>query len=55
MATLWFTILRLMGYIESEGDWYAFCLLLSIDTVGLMLLVLNYQLYLKWKKEGGGG
>lgn len=54
MATLWFTILRLMGYVDSEWDWYTFSLLLAIDTVGLMLLVLNYQLYLKWQKGGEG-
>lgn len=50
MATLLFTWLHFMGYTEWEYEWYMFCFLLAVDTIGFMLLLLNIQIYCVWLK-----
>ena len=39
MGTVLFVILKLAGFIDTATDWVLFCVLVSLDTIGVPTLL----------------
>ena len=40
MGTILFAILHFLGHTDAPNEWYTVCLLISLDTISISILVL---------------
>jgi hypothetical protein len=40
MGTIIFTILHFLGHTDAPNEWYTVCLLISLDTISISILIL---------------